>query len=62
METALSQRVIGIDAAQMADIPEVVAIAYDADKAPAVLAAIRGGLVNSLVTHASMAHAMVSAR
>ena len=40
--TPLSERMIGIDARQMAAIPEVVVIAYGAAKAPAAHAATRG--------------------
>jgi DNA-binding transcriptional regulator LsrR (DeoR family) len=50
---------IGIDAAQMQAIPEVIAIVYGAAKAPAVRAAVRGGLVNALVTHASLARTLI---
>jgi len=60
--TSLSQRMIGINASQMTSIPEVIGIAYDADKAPAVLASLRGGLVKSLVTHTEMAHALLATR
>lgn len=62
VETPLSDRMIGINAAQMAAIPEVIAIAYDAAKAPAVLSSIRSGLIKGLVTHASLARAMLDAR
>jgi DNA-binding transcriptional regulator LsrR (DeoR family) len=36
-----------------------VAVAYRAVRAPAVKAAIRGGLVDSLVTHASPAETLL---
>jgi len=49
--TPLTERLIGIDADTLHAVPEVVAIAYDAAKARAVAAAIRGGFVTSLVTH-----------
>ena len=48
--TPLTERLIGIDADALHAVPEVVAIAYDAAKARAVAAAIRGGFVTSLVT------------
>ena len=51
---------IGIDAEQMQTIPEVLAIAYGIAKAGAVRAAVRGGLVNALVTHAALAHALLA--
>lgn len=59
IETSLSDRVIGINAAQLTAVPQVIAIAYGAVKAPAVLATIRSGLVRSLVTHTALARAML---
>ncbi len=59
MHTALTDRLIGITAEQLAAVPEVVAIAYRAPKADAVAATLRGGLVTSLVTHASLADALL---
>jgi len=41
-------------------MPEVIAIAYGPKKAPAVRAAIRGGYVGGLVTHASLASALLA--
>jgi DNA-binding transcriptional regulator LsrR (DeoR family) len=57
--TALTERLIGIGAAALHAVPEVVAIAYDAAKADAIAAAIRGGFVTSLVTHRAMAAALL---
>jgi DNA-binding transcriptional regulator LsrR (DeoR family) len=59
VEGPVSARMIGIDAAQMQAIPEVIAIVYGAAKASAVRAAVRGGLVNALVTHASLARTLI---
>jgi DNA-binding transcriptional regulator LsrR (DeoR family) len=53
--TPLTERLIGIDAPTLHAVPEVVAIAYDAAKAGAVAAAIRGGFVTSLITHRALA-------
>jgi DNA-binding transcriptional regulator LsrR (DeoR family) len=53
--TALTERLVGIDAAQLRSVPEVIAIVYGTAKAGAVHAAVRGGFVTSLVTHAAMA-------
>ena len=39
----------------------VGSIAYDAVKAPAVLSAIRSGLIKGLVTHVTLARAMLDA-
>jgi DNA-binding transcriptional regulator LsrR (DeoR family) len=41
-------------------VPEVVAIAYGPDKAAAVQAAVRGRLVTTLVTHRSLALALLA--
>ena len=57
--TSITDRMISIDAAQLRAVPEVMAIAYGTAKAPAVHAAIRGRFVTSLVTHASMADALL---
>jgi DNA-binding transcriptional regulator LsrR (DeoR family) len=40
-------------------IPFVLSVAYGVAKSPAVCAAIRGRLVHGLVTHASLARAML---
>jgi DNA-binding transcriptional regulator LsrR (DeoR family) len=53
--TSLTDRLIAITAEQLHAVPEVIAIAYGTPKAGAVRAAIRGGFVTSLVTHAAMA-------
>ena len=60
LQTPLNDRMIGISAAQMQAIPEVIAIPYDRVKAPAVRAALRSGLVNGLVTHAALARALLA--
>ena len=59
LRTALSARIIGIDAERLSAVPEVTAIAYGAAKADAVRAAVRAGLVTSLVTHAPLAHRLL---
>jgi DNA-binding transcriptional regulator LsrR (DeoR family) len=58
---ALTERMIGITAAQMRAVPEVIAIVYGLAKARAVLAAVRGGYVDSLVTHSTLATALIDA-
>lgn len=60
LQTSLNDRMVAIGAAQMKAVPEVIAIAYGTGKCLAVHAAIRSGLVNSLVTHASLADALLS--
>lgn len=59
VHTSLNDRMVGIDASQMQSIPEVMAIAYGVHKQPAVKAALRSGLVNSLVTETSLADALL---
>lgn len=56
----LTQRMIGVSAVQLRRVPEVMAIAYGTGKAPAVDAALRGGLVRSLVTHRTLAEVLVA--
>lgn len=60
VETALADRMIGITATQMRAIPEVIGIPYGVDKAPAVRAALRSGLVTSLITHSRLARALLA--
>lgn len=57
--TGLSDRMIGISAAQMRAVPEVIAIPYGRVKARAVRAALTSGLVQGLVTHSTLARALL---
>jgi DNA-binding transcriptional regulator LsrR (DeoR family) len=57
----LTERMIGITAAQMRAVPEVIGIVYGLAKAGAVSAAVRGGYVDSLVTHSTLATALIDA-
>lgn len=59
LTTPFNDRMVHISAEQMLAIPEVIGIPYGLTKAPAVLAAVRGGMVTSLVTHASLARALL---
>jgi DNA-binding transcriptional regulator LsrR (DeoR family) len=56
----LTERMIGVTSQQLRQIPEVLGIAYGTAKAPAVRAALRGGYINALVTHATMARVLLS--
>lgn len=58
--TPLDSRMIVTPAALFTRIPFVLAVAYDAAKTGAVLAAIRGGTVHGLVTHTSLARGLLS--
>ncbi len=60
VEIPPTDRMIRISAEELRRIPEVIALAYGPQKAPAALAAIRGGFVTGLVTHASFARALLS--
>lgn len=60
VESDLTKRIIGVSAAQLRAIPEVIALAYSTARSPAVQAAIRGGFINSVVTHSSLARAMLA--
>jgi DNA-binding transcriptional regulator LsrR (DeoR family) len=55
VKTELAERMIGINHEQMRAIPELIAIPYGVAKAPAVLAALRSGLIGGLVTHTALA-------
>jgi DNA-binding transcriptional regulator LsrR (DeoR family) len=57
--TALTERLIGINAKQLHEVPDVVGIVYGVAKADAVQAALRGRFVTSLVTHTAMASALL---
>ena len=57
--TPLTERLIGIDARRLRAVPDVIGLVYGPAKADAVRAAVRGGLVTSLVTHGSMARALL---
>jgi DNA-binding transcriptional regulator LsrR (DeoR family) len=58
--TPLESRMIVTPAPVLERIPFVLAVVWGVAKSPAVCAAIRGGLVHGLVTHTSLARAMLS--
>jgi DNA-binding transcriptional regulator LsrR (DeoR family) len=57
--TELADRMIAISAEQMRTIPEVIVIPYGILKAPAVRAALHSGLVSGIVTHTTLARAIL---
>lgn len=57
--TRFAERVIGIDGPALQRIPEVIGVPYDHTKAPAVRAALRSGIITGLVTHRSLAGALL---
>jgi DNA-binding transcriptional regulator LsrR (DeoR family) len=46
--------------ADLVAMPEVIGVVYGAEKVPAVQAAIRGRCISSIVTHTSVAQAMLA--
>jgi DNA-binding transcriptional regulator LsrR (DeoR family) len=56
----VDERVLAIELEQLRAIPTVVGVATGPDKAPGVLGALRGGLVDGLVTDAGLALALLS--
>jgi len=58
--TPLDSRMIITSGAVLARIPFVLSVAYGTAKTTAVMAAIRGGLVHGLVTHASLATSLLA--
>ena len=57
--TPLDSRMIVTPGPSLERIPFVLSVAYGVSKSPAVCAAIRGGMVHGLVTHASLARALL---
>jgi DNA-binding transcriptional regulator LsrR (DeoR family) len=58
--TELAERMITVSADEMRAIPEVIVIPYGTRKAPAVRAALRSGLVGGIVTHTTLAQAVLA--
>jgi DNA-binding transcriptional regulator LsrR (DeoR family) len=61
LQTSLSERMVGMTAGQLQSVEEVIAIPYGVSKQPAVLAALKSGMVTSVVTHTALAAALLSA-
>ena len=60
VNTPLSKRIIGVTAEQLAQIKTVLAVAYGEGKADAVRYALKGGLINALVTHSALARKVLA--
>jgi DNA-binding transcriptional regulator LsrR (DeoR family) len=58
--TALDSRMIVTPGPVLAQIPCVIAVAYGVSKSAAVHAAIQGGMIHGLVTHTSLARALLA--
>jgi DNA-binding transcriptional regulator LsrR (DeoR family) len=59
VQSLLRDRIIGITAAQLRRIPEVIGIAYGVDKVSAAYAALRGGYLQAIVTHTKFAEQLL---
>jgi DNA-binding transcriptional regulator LsrR (DeoR family) len=59
VETALDSRMIVTPGSALAKIPCVIAVAYGVSKRVAVRAAISAGMIHGLVTHTSLARALL---
>jgi len=55
----LEARTINTPAADLARIPTILAVAYGIAKHDATLAALRGGLISGIITHASLARMLM---
>lgn len=58
---AVHDRVLAVDLDDLRRIPTVIGVATGAENTAAVLGALRGGLVDGLVTDATLAHAVLTA-
>jgi DNA-binding transcriptional regulator LsrR (DeoR family) len=58
--TRMDSRMIVTPGEVLAKIPSVIAVAYGVSRSAAVRAAIRGGMIHGLVTHASLARALLN--
>jgi DNA-binding transcriptional regulator LsrR (DeoR family) len=58
VRTSLDERVVGVTLEQLAATPQVIAIGYGAAVAPGLVAAVRGGIANTLVTDDAAAKAL----
>jgi len=61
LQSPALERTIGITSAQLRSIREVVAVAGGQDKIDAIRAALRSGLIDTLVTDSTTARALISA-
>lgn len=55
-----NRRIIGVRSFELTDIPEVVGVACGSRKADAILGALRGGLIDTLITDEAAALSMLS--
>ncbi|WP_181010070.1 sugar-binding transcriptional regulator [Ornithinimicrobium sufpigmenti] len=60
VETDLSARIIALSPAHLTQIPTVLSSAHQVERVPALAAALRGGLVNTLVVTADVAEELLT--
>ncbi len=60
VSTEASRRCIGATGAELIAIPSVIGVVFGVQKVTAVRAAVRGGYVNGIVTHASLAKELLA--
>ncbi len=60
LNIGLNRRVIGVNLSTLAHIPTVIGVAGDARKAETILAALRGGYINVLITDDTAARAILA--
>ncbi|MBE7209946.1 MAG: sugar-binding transcriptional regulator [Gluconacetobacter diazotrophicus] len=58
-DTGMQGRIIGLSREDLARIPDVIAIAAENTKAPAILGALRTGVINTLATSFTNAHTIL---
>lgn len=61
VETSLSRRVIALSGEQLARIPTVLTSCHQRSRVPALVAALRGGLVNALAVTTEVAEELLVA-
>jgi DNA-binding transcriptional regulator LsrR (DeoR family) len=59
IDGVVHDRVIAVELEQLTAIPTVIGVATGVEKAPGVRGAIRGGIVDGLITDASLALALL---
>lgn len=59
LNAGLSQRLVTIEPKHLLMIPSVIALSHGAERAQALMAAIRGSYVNSVVVDTALAHALL---
>ena len=55
-------RVLAVELEDLRQIPTVIGVVTGAEKTPGVLGALHGGVIDGLITDASLAHSILTAR